>query len=64
MAPLDAGRAARRGLLSAKVGIDATRKHTYPARSIPPAEHLEAIDRQWETYGLDPRYLSGFGGAR
>src|ERR1051326_6368912 len=57
IAPLDAGRVARRGQLSAKVGIDATRKHNYPARSIPPKEHLEAIDRQWETYGLDPRYL-------
>jgi UbiD family decarboxylase len=64
MAPADAGRAARRGMLSAKVGIDATRKHAYPARSIPPLEHLEAIDREWETYGLDPRYLTGFGGAR
>jgi UbiD family decarboxylase len=63
MAPPEAGRSARRGMLSAKVGIDATRKHTYPARSIPPAEHLDAIDRQWETYGLDPRYLTGFGGA-
>jgi UbiD family decarboxylase len=64
MAPADAAREVKRGQLSAKVGIDATRKHAYPARSIPPREHLEEVDRRWESYGLDPRYLSQFGGAR
>jgi UbiD family decarboxylase len=64
MAPADAPREVRRGQLSAKVGINATRKHAYPARSIPPREHLEEVDRRWENYGLDPRYLTGFGGAR
>jgi UbiD family decarboxylase len=64
MAPADATRDVRRGQLSAKVGIDATRKHTYPARSIPPREHLEEVDRRWESYGLDPKFLSQFGGAR
>jgi UbiD family decarboxylase len=64
MAPADAPREVRRGQLSAKVGIDATRKHGYPARAIPPREHLEAVDRRWETYGLDPKYLAGFSGAR
>jgi UbiD family decarboxylase len=64
MAPADAAREIRRGQLSAKVGIDATRKHAYPARAIPPREHLEEVDRRWESYGLDPRYLSQFGGAR
>jgi 3-polyprenyl-4-hydroxybenzoate decarboxylase len=64
IAPADVGRTVRRGQLSAKVGIDATRKHAYPARSIPPREHLEEVDRRWEAYGLDPRYLTQFGGAR
>jgi UbiD family decarboxylase len=63
MAPADAPREVRRGQLSAKVGIDATRKHAYPARAIPPREHLEEIDRRWETYGLDAKYLTQFGGA-
>jgi len=51
-APADAGREVRRGQLSAKVGIDATRKHAYPARAIPPREHLEEVDRRWESYGF------------
>jgi len=59
----DTDRAVRRGQLSAKVSVDATRKHRYPARSIPPREHLEQIDHQWESYGLDPRYLTGMGGS-
>lgn len=63
-APPDAQRYERRSQLSAKVSIDATRKHAYPARSIPPREHLEEVDRRWETYGLDAKYLAGFGGAR
>ncbi|HEY1296062.1 MAG TPA: UbiD family decarboxylase [Chloroflexota bacterium] len=64
MAPADAPRDVRRGQLSAKVGIDATRKHAYPARAIPPREHLEEVDRRWASYGLDAKYLSGLGGAR
>ncbi len=63
-APPEEAREARRSALSAKVGIDATRKHAYPARAIPPREHLEEVDRRWESYGLDPKYLAGFGGAR
>ena len=63
MAPADASREVRRGQLSAKIGIDATRKHTYPARAIPPREHLEEVDRRWEKYGLDAKYLGQFGGA-
>jgi UbiD family decarboxylase len=56
MAPSTAPREVRRGQLSAKVGIDATRKHAYPARSIPPQEHLEEVDRRWESYGFNPKY--------
>ena len=64
LAPADVARAVRRGQLASKVGIDATRKHAYPARSVPPREHLEEVDRRWERYGLDPRYLASMAGAR
>ncbi|MDA2934551.1 UbiD family decarboxylase [Acidobacteria bacterium AH-259-D05] len=37
---------------SSKVGIDATRKHPYPALAVPPTEHLEKVDAQWERYGI------------
>ena len=60
----DVARAVRRGQLGSKVGIDATRKHVYPARSVPPREHLEEVDRRWEHYGLDPQYLTSMSGAR
>jgi 3-polyprenyl-4-hydroxybenzoate decarboxylase len=64
LAPADAPRSVRRGQLASKVGIDATRKHAYPARSVPPREHLEEVDRRWESYGLDPQYLASMAGAR
>jgi UbiD family decarboxylase len=35
-----------------KLGIDATMKHKYPAKSLPPQEHLEEIDRRWHEYGF------------
>lgn len=38
--------------VSSKVGIDATRKHPYPAPSVPPKEHLEKVAAQWERYGI------------
>jgi hypothetical protein len=40
-------------VLSSKVGVDATRKHTFPARSIPPREDLDRVDAQWAEYGLE-----------
>ena len=64
IAAANIARELRRGGLSAKVGIDATMKHAYPARAIPPTEHLQEVDKRWESYGLDPRYLGQFGGAR
>jgi len=39
--------------LSSKVGIDATRKHPFPARSIPPREDLDRVDAQWRDYGFE-----------
>src|SRR3981081_1417466 len=40
IAPADAARSVRRGQLGSKVGIDATRKHAYPAPTFPHREHL------------------------
>jgi len=44
---LDASR-----VISSKIGIDATRKHKYPAAALPPAEHLQRVRAQWKEYGF------------
>ena len=38
--------------ISSKLGIDATRKHSFPALAVPPKEHLEKVDAQWHRYGI------------
>ncbi len=38
--------------LSSKMGIDATRKHTYPATSLPPADDLARARTRWAEYGF------------
>lgn len=38
--------------VSSKLGIDATRKHSFPALAVPPKEHLEKVDAQWHRYGI------------
>ena len=38
--------------VSSKVGIDATRKHPFPAPSVPPKEHLEKVAAVWSRYGI------------
>ena len=38
--------------VSAKVGIDATKKHTYPAVALPPKEHLDFVRAHWHEYGF------------
>ena len=38
--------------VSSKVGIDATRKHPYPAPSVPPQEHLDKVAANWKKYGI------------
>jgi UbiD family decarboxylase len=43
----------RLDILSSKVGIDATRKHKFPPRSIPPKEDMNKVDAMWAEYGLD-----------
>ncbi|MCL6563251.1 MAG: UbiD family decarboxylase [Firmicutes bacterium] len=35
-----------------KIGIDATKKGTYPAPSVPPDEHLAKVRSAWELYGV------------
>jgi 2,5-furandicarboxylate decarboxylase 1 len=39
-------------IYSGKLGIDATRKHAYPPRSLPPAEMMAKVRAQWQQYGL------------
>ncbi|MDP2605234.1 MAG: UbiD family decarboxylase [Deltaproteobacteria bacterium] len=41
--------------LSSKIGIDATRKHAYPAIAVPPQEHLERVRNDWQSYGFGGR---------
>lgn len=36
-----------------RLAIDATRKHAYPAISLPPEDHLKIVARQWKEYGID-----------
>jgi len=38
--------------VSSKIGIDATRKHAYPAVAVPPQEHLERVRNDWQSYGF------------
>jgi UbiD family decarboxylase len=38
--------------VSSKIGIDATRKHAYPAVAVPPPEHLERVRKEWKSYGF------------
>lgn len=53
LTPDHAGQAAGQPPLGSKVGIDATRKHAFPARSIPPPEDLARVDAQWGDYGFE-----------
>jgi len=43
----------RKTVPSSKIGVDATRKHKFPARSIPPKEDLDRVDAQWGEYGIE-----------
>ncbi len=40
--------------VSSKLGIDATRKHPFPARAVPPKEHMDRVAADWERYGVEP----------
>jgi hypothetical protein len=39
--------------IGTRVGIDATRKHKYPAISLPPKEHLDLVAGRWNEYGIE-----------
>ncbi len=41
--------------VSSKIGIDATRKHAYPAVAVPPREHMERVRKDWSSYGFGNR---------
>jgi len=38
--------------VSSRVGIDATRKHVYPALAVPPKRDLDRVAAKWDTYGI------------
>ncbi len=52
--PLDPSMPKEEAIYSGKVGIDATRKHHYPPRSMPPKEMLQSVKDGWSSYGLPP----------
>ena len=52
--PLDPSMAKEQAIYSGKVGIDATRKHAYPPRSLPPPAKMAQVKRAWPEYGLPP----------
>lgn len=39
--------------VGSRVAIDATRKHDYPAVSLPPKEHLDLVASRWKDYGIE-----------
>jgi 4-hydroxy-3-polyprenylbenzoate decarboxylase len=45
--------------LGSKIIIDATKRWTYPAISLPPREHLAAVIDDWAAYGLPPLEQTG-----
>jgi UbiD family decarboxylase len=52
--PLDPSMPKEQAIYSGKVGIDATRKHPYPPRSLPPTQMLQDVIAAWPSYGLPP----------
>lgn len=50
--PLDPSMPKETAIYSSKVGINATRKHSYSPRSVAPPEMLEKVVANWATYGL------------
>ena len=38
--------------VSSKVGIDATKKFLFPPLAVPPKEHLEKVDAEWQNTAL------------
>ncbi|HEX9462670.1 MAG TPA: UbiD family decarboxylase [Alphaproteobacteria bacterium] len=52
--PLDPSMPKETAIYSGKLGIDATRKHAYPERSLPPREMLQKVKDNWARYRLPP----------
>ena len=52
MAPRDVPQHDPIRLVGSRVAIDATRKHDYPAISLPPQEHLDRVADRWDDYGI------------
>ncbi len=52
--PLDPSMPKEQAVYCGKVGIDATRKHHYPPRSMPPVGMLQDVKASWAQYGLPP----------
>jgi 2,5-furandicarboxylate decarboxylase 1 len=52
--PLDPSMPKEQAIYSGKIGIDATRKHAYAERSLPPATMLQKVKADWQQYGLPP----------
>jgi 2,5-furandicarboxylate decarboxylase 1 len=50
--PLDPSMPKEQAIYCGKVGIDATRKHVYPPRSMPPRDLMLKAAEIWRTYGL------------
>lgn len=40
-------------LVGSRLAIDATKKHEYPAVSLPPKEHLDLVAARWKEYGIE-----------
>ena len=40
-------------LVGSRLAIDATKKHEYPAVSLPPKEHLDLVAGRWKEYGME-----------
>jgi UbiD family decarboxylase len=51
IAPRDVPHHVKRQIRGSKLAIDATRKHAFPARALPPREHLQRVEAQWADYG-------------
>ena len=49
-APPDIAQLDERRRLSSKLAIDATKKHAFPANSVPPREHLDKVRADWTRY--------------
>ena len=39
--------------VGSRLAIDATKKHPYPAISLPPKEHLDLVASRWKEYGIE-----------